>query len=228
MIDRNKYNSMAELVIDELEGGYYHPDMLKDGRVKDSRYASSGETMYGIDRKNGGTVNTNEAGKQFWTIIDGSGARGTWQWNYKGGNLAPQLRPLAASAIWPSFKTLYDAYLSRAAKAIVEKSNRLLFHFIYATWNGAGWFKKFASDINEAVDKGMTSEDDLIQVAIDSRTKEGLKSGSPPNSLIAQTGRKIAGIFDDMPVENSVNMASVGGGFGAIIALIILLSLIFK
>ena len=44
------------MIIDKLEGGYYHPDMLEDGRIKDSRYSASGETMMGIDRKAGGKI----------------------------------------------------------------------------------------------------------------------------------------------------------------------------
>jgi hypothetical protein len=41
------------IIIEKLEGGYYHPDMLTDGRIKDGRYGGSGETMFGIDRKTG-------------------------------------------------------------------------------------------------------------------------------------------------------------------------------
>jgi hypothetical protein len=68
---------------------------------------------------------------------------------------------------------------------------RLLFHFIYATWNGSGWFQKFAKDINAAVAQGITNTDALLKVAMHSRTKEGLTKGSAPNSLIAQGGNKI-------------------------------------
>jgi len=37
-MDKCFYN-LSKVVIDKLEGGYFHPDMLKDGRVKDSRYS---------------------------------------------------------------------------------------------------------------------------------------------------------------------------------------------
>jgi hypothetical protein len=45
----------------------------------------------------------------------------------------------------------------------------------------------------------------LARVALDSRLKEGLKSGSAPNSLIAQGGRKIETLFDNL------KSATIGG-----------------
>ena len=42
------YNEVVIKVIKYLEGGYYHPDMLKDGRIKDSRYGASGETTMNL------------------------------------------------------------------------------------------------------------------------------------------------------------------------------------
>ena len=57
-IDYVKYGS---LVIENFEGGYFHPDMYKanpsffnkNGTV-DNAYARSGETMFGFDRVAGG------------------------------------------------------------------------------------------------------------------------------------------------------------------------------
>src|SRR5690606_11442230 len=199
MVDRNLYNQMAELVINKLEGGYYHPNMLADGRVKDQRYANSGETMFGIDRKAGGAINTTEAGKKFWAVIDNANAKNTWKWNYKGGALEPQLRKMAADVMYPQYDKYASAYLTPQARSIIEKDGGLLFNFIYSTWNGPGWFKKFASDINEKVKQGVTDTVALKKVAIDSRVKEGLQKGSPTNSLVAQGGNKIAQFIYDLP-----------------------------
>ena len=33
----DSFSKVVSEVIDKLEGGYYHPDMLKDGRVRDKR-----------------------------------------------------------------------------------------------------------------------------------------------------------------------------------------------
>lgn len=198
MADINKFNAMCTLVIEKLEGGYYHPDMLKDGRVKDIRYANSGETMFGIDRKAGGALNTTPAGLAFWKIIDAANARKLWQWNYKGGALAPELKKYACQIIYNEYEKLSKIYLSPKVKSIVDSDNRLLFHFIYSTWNGSGWFKKFATDMNKAVTGGITDTTKLTTVAINSRTKEGLKTGSPPNSLVKQGGHKIALFINDL------------------------------
>lgn len=197
-VDKNKFDQMVNLVIDNLEGGYYHPQMLKDGRVKDSRYGSSGETMFGIDRKAGGSLNDTTSGKAFWNIIDTANASKNWKWNYKGGSLAPKLKEHATGIIYPEYERLSSKYLTPQTKALVDADDRLLFHFIYGTWNGAGWFKKFANDMNKSVSSGVTDPNKLAQVAIDSRTKEGIKAGSPPNSLVAQGGNKIASLFNSM------------------------------
>lgn len=190
---------MAELVINKLEGGYYHPNMLADGRVKDQRYKDSGETMFGIDRRAGGSINITPAGLKFWSIIDAANAKNLWKWNYKGGSLEPQLRAIAADVMYPQYDKFASLYLTPQSRAVVESDGGLLFHFIYATWNGSGWFKKFADDINARIKSGVTDTTKLKQVAIASRTTEGLKKGSQPNSLVAQGGNKIAKFIFDLP-----------------------------
>jgi len=195
MADKSKFNDMTQVVIDKLEGGYYNPQWHSTG---DSRYSTSGETMFGIDRKRGGSINDTTAGREFWGIIDKNKTPEVWKWNYKGGGLAPTLKPLVSDMLYPQYESLSTKYLSQKAKQIVDNDNRLLFNFIYATWNGAGWFKKFATDMNKAVDSGVTNTDELVKVAIKSRTEEGLETGSQPNSLIAQGGNKIAKFIDSL------------------------------
>jgi hypothetical protein len=194
-VNKNKFSTVTQLVIDKLEGGYYNPAWHSTG---DSRYGSSGETMFGIDRVAGGSINTTTAGKEFWGIIDKNKTRDVWKWNYKGGTLAPKLKELVVDIMYPVYERNATTYLDPQTKAIVDNDNRLLFHFIYASWNGSGWFKKFANDMDKAVKNGVTNPDKLVQVALDSRTKEGLSSGSSPNSLIAQGGRKIAGFIESL------------------------------
>lgn len=191
MIDRKRYQQIVNFVIDNFEGGYYHPDMLKDGRVKDQRYAASGETMFGIDRKAGGTLNTSPEGIHFWSIIDNSGARKNWHWNYKGGSLNQTLKNAAADVMYNQYEKLADRYLSPESKKIVESDNRLLFHFIYATWNGSGWFQRYANEFNAAVSKGMRNKEQLVNLAVASRAESS-------NSLIRQVGQKIANVINEL------------------------------
>jgi hypothetical protein len=212
---------LAIQVIENLEGGYYHPAMLDDGRLNASNraaYGTSGETMFGLDRTAGhelfyATPRTtsnvaddirqieanaykykNDASAGFWGELDKAGAKKNWKWNYMGGELNGKLKNLAAQIMQPVYDKLATKYIG-ANRAIVESDPRLQFHFAYASWNGAGWFKKFAADMNAAIAAGKTKPDDLAQVALNSRLNEGLSPGSAPNGLIKQGGEKIRILF---------------------------------
>lgn len=187
-LDIKDFDSVVAKVIDKLEGGYYHPDMLQDGRVKDSRYGNSGETMMGIDRKAGGDINTTPEGIEFWNMIDSANARTQWNWGYRGGSLEPKLRELAGKMIKRYYDKYSKKYLSEKAFQIVNANPKLLFNFVYAVWNGPGWFKDFANDINSAVENGITDPEELAKIQIKDRISSG-------NSLIAQGGKKIADIL---------------------------------
>ena len=191
------FSDSTLLVINQLEGGYFNPAWHNVG---DKRYSNSGETMFGLDRLRGNQEAT-QTGKQFWSLIDKTKSKEIWKWNYKGGLIADQLKNLAVQIMYPLYSNYAKLYLNDKAKKIVENNPALLFHFIYATWNGSGWFKKFAEDMNTAVNNGVTN---LEAVAINSRTKEGLKKGSQPNSLIAQGGEKIKKLFSTL-VKNKPN-----------------------
>lgn len=217
----NNFQKITDLVIKKLEGGYYHPDMMTKDPEKFKDYGSSGETMYGLDRHAGHNLYykeerkakdvktnlkyipfytySNDASKQFWGYLDKINARNNWKWNFKPEDpTGKNLRYLAAAIIYPAFIRNFNTFLNEKARTIVLNSAPLLFNFSYATWNGSLWFKKFASDINEAVNKGITDEKSLIKIALNSRTKEGIKKGSAPNKLIKQGGEKIATFINEI------------------------------
>ncbi len=180
------FKQSVNKVIDTLEGGYYHPNMVKDGRLKSSyKMGKSGETMMGMDRKYGAGFAKTSAGKEFWGLMDKANASQNWKHNYMGGSLENKLKNLVADMIKPEYDSLSSKYLNSKAREIVKKSPDLTFNFIYATWNGPGWFQTFAKKINEAVDSGITNPSELTKVAIKARTQSG-------NSVIAQGGKKIA------------------------------------
>lgn len=184
------WNKMVNIVIDNLEGGYYHPDMLADGRIKDSRYGASGETMMGMDRKTGGWETKGPVAAEFWKLIDDAGARTNWKYGYMGGALEPKLRDLVAQMMKPLFEQYLGSYMSPEARAIVMADAGLTFNFAYAVWNGPGWFQRFAKVINEKVANGVTDPKELLRIAVDTR-KNWSTSSASANSLIAQGGRKI-------------------------------------
>ena len=173
------FEKQVNKVIDNLEGGYYHPNMNKSDMGK------SGETMMGMDRKHGTGFAQTSAGKEFWKLIDDANAKNNWKHYYMGGPLESRLRKLVVKMIQPEYERLSNSYLSKEAREIVNKSPNLMFHFIYSTWNGSGWFQKFAKKINDAVDKGVTKISDLESVAMKSRKESG-------NSIIASGGQKIS------------------------------------
>ena len=233
MVTKDKFRQVTAMVVKNLEGGYYHPNMLKDGRVKDSRYSASGETMFGIDRKQGGSINTSAAGVKFWSLIDGANARNTWKWNYKGGDLAPKLMELTGDMMYPQFNSLLDTYATESTKKAIENDDRLLFNFIYAAWNGSGWFAKWTKDINKYLAGGPRTKDQILKYALSLRTDEGYTIGSAPNSLIKQGGEKIKGfintLFDNAATEVQTikTQAEQNKGTTAIILLVVFIFVLY-
>ena len=184
-LSNSSFENVTKQVIDNLEGGYYHPNMGKDGRLKStSGMGDSGETMMGIDRKHGGSINTSSSGIEFWNLIDKSGASKNWKYNYKGGSLESKLKDLVVRMIKPNYEQYSRRYLTPEAQQIVNSNPALMFHFIYAVWNGPGWFKHFANKINDEVKKGNTNPDDLAKFAIRTRVNSS-------NPIVSKTGRKI-------------------------------------
>jgi hypothetical protein len=219
IVGATKYDELVARIIDALEGGYYHPNMMRRDPAKFKDYSKSGETMFGLDRHAGHSlyystqrpqgredvfVNLphiesgeyeykSEEAKEFWTTIDTADAKNKWSWGYRGGTLEGKLRQLAGKIMEPKFNELFKQYVNPTAQQIIKEDDRLLFHFIYATWNGQGWFKKFAQAINSAVEQGITNPDELYKVAINSRLNS-------QNGLIKGSGEKILKLY---PITNT-------------------------
>jgi len=189
-VSGTNFNGLADKIITEIEGGYYHPDMLKDGRIKDGRYGASGETMFGMDRRTGSVyVNTPE-GKEFWNIIDSSGARKSWPWNTMGGVYETKLRTLAIKMIQKEFNRLLAKYITdKNITDLVNKSVGLTFNFIYATWNGEGYFRDMAKLLVDNYNSGIVDPNKLIDNQISFRLNHS-------NSLIKQSGEKMRDIIN--------------------------------
>lgn len=229
MVSQNYFDKITGIVIDKLEGGYFHPDMRNNNPSKFGGYGNSGETLFGLDRfaghglfyktkRKSDNVNTNmkyiydgsyeyktPEAKEFWTTIDNADARKNWDWLYRGGKNEEKLKKLASRIIYPSFNSLSKKYLNSESEKALQKDPRLLFNFIYATWNGSGWFKKFAEKLNVDSKKGY-SKDVLLQKALDYRINSG-------NSLIKQGGEKIKGFINeiDFPSAKSEDITDDSG-----------------
>lgn len=188
-----QFQDAINKIIDGLEGGYYHPNMKARNPSKFAVMGSSGETMYGMDRKHG-KQEQYAAGQEFWKLIDAENASTNWGYNYKlddNPGLASKLKKLIADIMKPLFEKFSNTYLSPEAKQIVMSNPPLYVHFVYATWNGSGWFKKFAKTINEEVAKGITDPGQLGDIAVQSRKNSG-------NSILSKTSTKVDNIMDTM------------------------------
>lgn len=228
MVSKEKFVDITKQVINTLEGGYFHPYMFDDGRLKhNSMYDASGETMMGLDRHAGhglyyssprlsssvrGNLPYIESGQyqyktkeaqEFWTTLDKANARKNWKWNYKGGELQDKLTNLAAEIIYEPFTRYSNQYLSEKSRKIVESDPRLIFHFAYAVWNGQGRFRSYADDLNKWVDSGITDPNELVRKAVSSRANSS-------NTIIAKQGRKIESFIDS--IKFTENFTDSGGG----------------
>lgn len=197
------FTQVTAAVISNLEGGYFHPDMTKDGRVRDSRYSTSGETMFGLDRKQGDS--TSSAAREFWSLIDKADARSKWKWNHMPKEpLYTQLVKSAAGIMEPKFNKSLDSFCpDKNIQAIIKSDGRLMFNVIYAQWNGIGWIKGLLKVIIQEYNNGKKDAESLLKASVIERTKGGYRMynlgtgknlGSRSASLIAQGGQKIAKI----------------------------------
>lgn len=184
----SKWMKVTKKVIDKLEGGYWNgstPSNKKTSRLgicpnhPDGSMGASTETMFGLDRYNG-TIEKTADGKEFFRLIDKQKKDlgmdnfcKKWKWLYRGGELEDKLKTLAAKIMKHSYDRNAGNYFSPELKKRVESNDRLLMHFSYASWNGPGFFQKFAKSLNNAVKEGK-SDKELLKQAIADRKNTGL------------------------------------------------------
>lgn len=229
----------VEVVIDNFEGGYTNPSKYKQLQG-DTQWATSGETMFGIDIDNFGTPEGKEARtayQEFWNLIhndikvqqkalENKEKKPDDLWS-RSTNILPG-KPYAYSPIGyqakerPEFakklKSLetifmqarYERFMGSYDKeGIVQKFANLdkgiLIHFIYAVWNGAGWFKYWVNESVEFIKKNELDSanpqdrEKLYQNLMKSRSgeypenmKNKLKVGQTAINNIANDGVKMA------------------------------------
>lgn len=197
---KGKYNTpsnfrdVVEIITNELEGGYYHPDMKEKNPSKFAIMGKSGETMFGMDREHGKQENTS-AGKEFWSLIDAQNASNNWDYGYMlqdNPGLRDKLTDLIVQIEKPYFDDLSDRYLSEEAKSIIMSDPKLYFNFVYATYNGSGWFQNFATKFNKKIEEGERDVEVLRDYVLQMRKESS-------NQLMRRSGEKIEKIFDSIP-----------------------------
>ena len=190
-------------IIDNLEGGYYHPDMGKKNPSLGKVYGDSGETMFGMDRKHDDPKVTNSpSGREFWSLIDKSNARLNWPLEFGSSACSKQmpkqtsdiLKELVVKMMEPVFNSYLNTFIPKKdIQNIIRGDGRLLYNFVYATFNGRKWFNGWANEIRSAYHSGPPTPDKLTILFVGKRIDNtGVVGNIHNNSLIAQTGRKIA------------------------------------
>lgn len=198
---KEKFMVQTCRVIRELEGGYYHPNMKAANPQKYKCMGKSGETMYGIDRVAGAPSTTDPLpARQFWALIDSQDASKTWpHLHIPQAPIRDKLIYLAAQVMEPLFNSFLTQYIPDPnLRKIVNSYDALLFHFIYASWNGPQWFQGWGGILSAAYAQGITDPDKLARLMIAKRLDNTYvlsKKQKINNALIAQGGGKIAKLF---------------------------------
>ena len=197
--------TLTNAIIDNIEGGYYHPDMKSNLRNGD-RLGDSGETMFGIDRRAGApqfTTKTTDA-VAFWNLVDQYYGTHHSDAAYYGdkadgrrvpANVGIQLRHYVSEMIEDAYDDWND-YLSDGAKRIVENDPRLMLQFWYAVWNGPGNFQKFANLVNAAYSNGERSALAFWNLIQNARRSRG--------GLFAEGADKLDAIAATLPGSSNV------------------------
>lgn len=185
-----KFQKYADILIDNIEGGYYNPEWHYTKGMKES-----GETMFGMDRKAGKELFVSGVGKGFWDLIDKHKNKEEWKHYFmaKGKPYEKTLRLYAAKIMYDQFVKLSNMFLKGKGfdnRKTVENDDCLALHFYYACWNGSGRFQKFAKVLNEEIKRQNGQNDiNLLRVcALNSRINSG-------NKLIKRGGEKMQKIW---------------------------------
>jgi len=110
-----QFTKNTDIVIDNFEGGYYHPDMKKNFKPSDQKkLGDSGETLFGLDRKHGSQLARYPEWKPFWDAVDKDRKNnpGLWRYNYKpGGAVGKEFKRLASAIMYKWFQYLSGKYI---------------------------------------------------------------------------------------------------------------------
>jgi hypothetical protein len=182
--DSSSFIDITKKVIDKFEGGYWHGPTVKNISTSKlgicSNHPSNGmgvstETMFGLDRYNGGIESTSD-GEKFFKIIDDEKRElgmtnfcKKWRWLYRGGDKEEELKTLAAKIMKNYFDSnMVNFVKDKKLKNKILNNKALLLHMSYASWNGPGFFQKFANSLQKGLNEGF-SDNKLIDLAIKDR-----------------------------------------------------------
>lgn len=193
-----KFLDINKKIIKGIEGGYYHPSMNLEAM------GDSGETMYGIDRKHGPESKTGP-GIEFWSLIDQDKAKNPKCYVYlydplnskncQNLQLGNKLVELSTKMMLEQYRNLQNKFLSQKEREIIDNNYGLSFQFFYATFNGSGYFQKFAQKFKNDLAEGITDPQVLLRKQINYR-KTFSDYNAFANRITRRVGNKIEKILD--------------------------------
>lgn len=206
LITPEKFSYLTGIVIDNFEGGYYHPDMLSHFKASDQDVLrASGETMFGLDRKAGAQLAQYSEWKVFWDTVDKARLANPSEWKYqgRGGKDGPKLKELASQIMFKWFTYLANKYILVGSMDEIANDDRLIIHFSYGCWNGELWFKRYSDAINKAILQYDGNKQAIFNEAIKERTEacKYIKVAGKwvktifPNRAIRQQGQHMMELF---------------------------------
>ena len=196
-LDLETAKYLTDIVIDNFEGGYYHPQMkeyLKGGEnMKDS-----GETMYGIDFKHSGSLGQSQFAQEVHDyfapyvakVTNNASAMKIYNDKANGKKTCPasygqKWRPMVAQLMLNLFKQ-YFSQLNAGAQQMVLNDKSLMLQFWYAVWNGAGRFQKFAQIMNAAYNNGERNPQNINILILNERYKLPYNSTKKMDEITAK------------------------------------------
>lgn len=196
-LDSTTARQFTDIVIDNFEGGYYHPNLkayLKGGE----KMGISGETMYGVDFEHGGSLGQSQFAQEVHNffapyvaqVTDNASAVRIYNDKANGKKVAPKeygerWRPMVAQMMLNLFKQ-YFSYLSPGAQQMVLNDNALMLQFWYAVWNGETRFKKFADIMNAAYNGGERNPQTINILILNERYKLPYNSTTKMDKITAE------------------------------------------
>jgi len=177
------FRQIYDSTVANIEGGYYNPAWhFAAFSAKDQKtYQSSGETMFGLDRKAGDIERSGgPSGKAFWKEIDDAKAaegQAVWKYGYLGGSHIPSLKQLAGDIAEYQFQVGYKAYIpDQGLRAVLESDGRLFYLVANFGLYGDAWFKGFGKILKKQYDAGVKDPVALAKVLIDEHVNGGVNA----------------------------------------------------
>ena len=193
------FEEVLSIIIQYLEGAYCSGGYACGD--KKSKPPKSGETLWGLDRKNFGH-SSDPNFKEFWRLVDKDTKIG---WNVTSFP-KPKDKPDIYKQYFPLMQARYKTNITMSSLKkltnyskimdLVNNDGRLYLNVVYAgVFNGSGFLEKYFIMLDKAYSEGNITSDELLKIFVDDRifclNKSWPTCDPESKVLVANTGVKI-------------------------------------